>query len=91
MATLHLIIQGKVQGVFYRASTRKMAKELGITGWVRNTPEGYVEIMAHGVDEQVKQFVEWCKKGPSRARVDQVKTENVEEKYFKEFIILRYK
>jgi len=72
MRTVHLLIKGKVQGVFYRASAKEKADELGITGWVKNTPAGFVEALACGDDNDVQQFVEWCKKGPSNAVVDDV-------------------
>lgn len=88
MATLHLIIQGKVQGVFYRVSARKKAIEIGISGWIKNTPEHHVEVMAHGTDEQLQKFIEWCKDGPSKARVDNLITEKAAEQHFDEFKIL---
>ncbi|MEO5995071.1 MAG: acylphosphatase [Chitinophagaceae bacterium] len=88
MATLRLIIQGKVQGVFYRVSARKTARQIGITGWVKNTPERHVEILASGTIEQLQNFVEWCKKGPSDARVEKVNTEDAAEQHFDEFKIL---
>ncbi len=72
MRTVHLVIKGKVQGVFYRASAKEKAEDLGITGWVKNTREGFVETVASGDDKAVQQFIEWCKKGPSNARVDDV-------------------
>ena len=72
MRTVHLVIKGKVQGVFYRASAKDRAEDLGITGWVKNTREGFVETVASGDDKAVQQFIEWCKKGPSNARVDDV-------------------
>jgi acylphosphatase len=54
MATLHLIIQGKVQGVFYRVSARKKALEIGISGWIKNTPEHHVEVMAYALMNNYK-------------------------------------
>ncbi len=88
MATLHLIIQGKVQGVFYRVSARKKAIEIGISGWIKNTPEHHVEVMARGTEAQLQQFIEWCKQGPPKARVDNIITEKAAEHYFDEFKIL---
>lgn len=88
MAAAHLIIQGKVQGVFFRVSAKKQADLIGIIGWVQNTKEGHVEVMAQGTEEQVKQFVEWCKRGPSRARVDNVLISHATEQPLKEFKIL---
>ena len=54
MPTVHLIIKGRVQGVFYRATARKVAGEIGVTGWVKNTAEGNVEIVATGSKDQLK-------------------------------------
>ena len=79
MPTLHLLIQGKVQGVFYRASAKEMASCLGLTGWVKNTREGDVEIIATGNTGPLDQFRKWCHKGPPDARVSQVVERYLEE------------
>ena len=72
METVHLIISGKVQGVFYRQSAKKKAEELNINGWIKNTLEGNVEAMISGEKSDLDRFVEWCKSGPERAVVDEV-------------------
>lgn len=72
MRTVHLRIKGKVQGVFYRATAKDVAEETGIKGWVKNTPEGDVEIVASGEDGQLEKFIAWCREGPPRARVTDV-------------------
>ncbi len=72
MPTVHLLITGKVQGVFYRAGTQEKAMELGLSGWVKNTVEGHVEAMVSGSEEKVAQFIDWCRQGPSRAQVTDV-------------------
>lgn len=77
-STLHIIVKGKVQGVFYRASAKKVARQLGLTGWVRNMPEGTVEIMAQGPAAQLQQFTAWCKEGPAGAKVQEVHAAAVE-------------
>jgi acylphosphatase len=69
----HLIISGRVQGVFFRAETRRTAQSLGVNGWVRNRPEGTVEAVFEGSDEAVKKAVEWCRTGPPMAKVDDVR------------------
>ena len=80
METVHLVIKGKVQGVYYRASAKEKANELGIKGWIKNTPGGDVEIMAGGNKEQLEKFIEWCRRGPKHAEViDVVVTEGEEE------------
>jgi len=69
---VHLIIKGYVQGVFFRASTRDIANSLGLTGWVRNMPDGNVEAVFEGKGEQVQKAVRWCYKGPYGAAVTDV-------------------
>lgn len=68
----HLIIEGRVQGVFFRDSARRQALSIGVTGWVRNRPDGTVEAVVEGPVDRVGQFVAWCRRGPSAARVDRV-------------------
>ena len=75
MVRAHLIVRGGVQGVFFRACTRDEAERLGVTGWVRNRPEGTVEVLLEGVEEEVDRIVEWCRQGPPIARVDEVSVE----------------
>jgi acylphosphatase len=72
MRCVHLLIQGKVQGVFYRVSTKETADKLNITGTVRNTNDGNVEIVAVGNNKNINEFIEWCKHGPPRANVSDV-------------------
>jgi acylphosphatase len=72
MPTIHLVIKGKVQGVFYRANTKKKAEELGISGWVKNTAEGNVELMATGSDDTLEAFKAWCHIGPQKALVTEL-------------------
>lgn len=69
---VHLIIKGYVQGVFFRASTRDIANSFGLTGWVRNMPDGNVEVVFEGAEEQVQKAVKWCHKGPYGATVTDV-------------------
>lgn len=57
----HLFIEGKVQGVFFRASAKEQADKLGLNGWVRNLSDGSVEIQVEGEKETLKRFLEWCK------------------------------
>ncbi len=66
---VHLIIEGRVQGVWFRESTRQEAVSLGVTGWVRNRRGGTVEVVAEGAEERVKKLVLWCHKGPPAATV----------------------
>jgi len=89
MPTVHLIIKGRVQGVFFRATAKDVADETGVVGWVKNTKEGHVEIMASGKEEALQKFIAWCKIGPQKAIVNDVATRRVEEKKFKNFQIVR--
>jgi acylphosphatase len=68
----HLLIRGKVQGVFFRESTRQKALELSLAGWVRNLQTGDVEAVAEGESPKLEQWIEWCRKGPPLARVSEV-------------------
>jgi acylphosphatase len=71
---MHVIVTGRVQGVFFRARTKTMAESLNLTGWVRNLPDGSVEAIFEGRNEDIQAMVEWCKKGPSYAVVEDVQT-----------------
>ena len=75
MKTQHLLIQGRVQGVWFRASMRREAERLGVTGWVRNTADGAVEAVVQGPAEAVDALVEWARSGPPMARVDGITIE----------------
>ena len=68
----HLIIEGRVQGVWFRDSTRNEATRLNLTGWVKNRFEGNVEVVVEGPREKVKKLIEWCHHGPPAARVTMV-------------------
>ena len=65
-------IQGRVQGVFFRQTTVEMARSLGITGWVKNCPDGSVEAFFEGEKNEVEKAVDWCYQGPPAAQVNHV-------------------
>lgn len=71
---IHLVVRGRVQGVFFRASAQREARQLGLTGWVKNRKDGAVELLAEGEEDRVKDFLAWAQHGPSTARVDKVET-----------------
>lgn len=68
----HIFITGKVQGVTFRSSTRRKARKSGVTGWVRNLPDGRVEAVLEGEERDVKKVINWCHTGPTLARVEKV-------------------
>jgi len=86
---LSILVSGHVQGVFYRASARTKAEELGITGFVQNLPDGKVYIEAEGSDENLDRFKTWCAEGPPRAQVEQVEIKEGELRNYKSFGVLR--
>lgn len=65
-----VVVSGRVQGVAFRNSTQRTAVELGVKGWVRNLPNGDVEGCFEGEEVAVRQLVDWCRRGPSAARVE---------------------
>ena len=72
VAQLLARVAGRVQGVYYRASTQEQARALGLRGWVRNLPDGRVELRAQGTRGRVEALLAWCRKGPPSARVASV-------------------
>lgn len=79
MSCRHYIVEGRVQGVFFRVSTRDRAHEIGLQGWVRNLPDGRVETVACGNETQLGSFELWLKQGPDLALVSEVKIESWSE------------
>jgi len=74
MKRLHLKIHGRVQGVFFRAGTQAQGERLGLSGWVRNTSDGGVEVVAEGPHEILEIFLAWCQHGPPAAQVENVES-----------------
>lgn len=70
-----IIVSGRVQGVYFRSSARDYAHQLGLTGWVRNCPNGSVEALVEGEQNQLRKFITWCHSGPPSARVTNVTIE----------------
>ncbi len=71
-SAVHIMVHGRVQGVFFRASTQTRALELSLVGWVRNLPDSWVEIHAEGDQENLELLIEWCRQGPPSAKVTRV-------------------
>ena len=86
---VHLFILGRVQGVFFRENTKKKAKELKLTGWVRNLEDKRVEILAEGEKENIEDLIEWIKKGSFLAKVENIEINWQDyKKEFKDFQII---
>ena len=87
--TVHLIVEGHVQGVFYRANTQEKGKELGLKGTVKNLHSGSVEIYATGADETLTELIEWCWEGPPYSKVTNVQVNRLPEvQNFTSFTVL---
>ena len=71
----HVFVSGRVQGVYFREETRRLARSLGATGWVRNRADGRVEAVFEGDEARVRRLIDWCHSGPSHARVQGVAVE----------------
>jgi Acylphosphatases len=89
MQTFVINVSGKVQGVYYRQSAKQKAQELGVTGFVKNLPDGSVLLVATGHSKQLNALVEWCRKGPPAARVTNVDVKEGDPQYFDSFTISR--
>jgi len=89
MKHYHIRVHGRVQGVFYRANTLRLAMELGLTGWVKNEPDGSVFISAEGLPQSLDRLIEWCEHGPEYARVSRVDYHETKLMNFNSFRIIR--
>ncbi|HEX2729866.1 MAG TPA: acylphosphatase [Rubrobacteraceae bacterium] len=69
---VHVYVSGSVQGVFFRESARKKAKEFGLTGWIENLPDGRVEAVFEGSPQDVRSMTQWCEQGPPHATVEDI-------------------
>ncbi len=85
----HVYISGRVQGVFFRNTTKKKAKELGINGWVKNLDDGRVEAVFEGDEEKLNEMLDFCEEGPRLARVDDVEVSSEEPENIDGFEVIR--
>ena len=90
LQTVEINVSGRVQGVFYRQSTKEKALELGIKGKVMNLDDGNVKIIATGTKEQLNKLADWCKTGPPKARVTNVDVQELSLQSFENFSIVRF-
>ncbi|MDD5470162.1 MAG: acylphosphatase [Candidatus Peribacteraceae bacterium] len=88
MAAKLFKVFGRVQGVFFRSETEERARELGVTGWVRNCEDATVEVHAEGTEEQLSQLEEWLRRGPPAAQVEQVESAEVLPEHSVGFVIV---
>lgn len=89
LQTVSIIVEGLVQGVYYRQATKEKAIDSGITGEIRNKPDGTVHIIATGTETPLNQLIQWCHKGPEMAVVTGVKVEKIPLQSFKGFSIVK--
>ncbi|MBI2101872.1 acylphosphatase [Candidatus Woesearchaeota archaeon] len=85
MKCTHLIVSGRVQGVYFRANVRDKALQLGLKGYAKNLPDGNVEVVAEGNGEKIKELVDFIKKGPGVASVTGIQMKHKEPENFKNF------
>lgn len=86
---LDITIKGKVQGVSFRASTKAVADQLGVKGYITNMPDGDVFIEAEAAGQFMDMFIDWCNEGPDAARVSEVLTHEGELKNYRNFEVLK--
>ena len=87
MKCVHLIVLGRVQGVFFRYHTRSKAIELGLKGYAKNLPDGNVEVAAEGDESKLNELVDFIRKGPGNAKVTDIKINHKDIENFKSFEI----
>jgi acylphosphatase len=85
----NITVAGRVQGVFFRASTKTSADHLNIKGFVKNQPDGSVYIEAEGEENDLERFVQWCSQGPKAAKVETCDVVNGDLKAYTDFLIQR--
>lgn len=88
-AGLSLVVNGRVQGVFFRLKAKQQAEKLGLSGWVRNNPDGSVQCLAEGNKAKLQELIAWCQQGPKQAVVNEVKVswQHYTGAFNKDFII----
>lgn len=88
MACRRFVVRGRVQGVFFRATTQQTARQLGLTGWVRNLPDGGVELIACGAPARLEELERWLWQGPPSARVEEVAATDAAPETFSGFAVV---
>ncbi len=75
--SVHVLVSGRVQGVFFRSSLKATCDRLGVKGWVKNKPDGNLEALLQGQEEELEEVIRWCKRGPERAEVSRVESHDL--------------
>ncbi len=89
MKHINIKVTGKVQGVFFRASTKAVADQMGVKGFVKNEKDGSVYVEAEGEATILEMFVDWCKEGPEKAKVEHVEITDGEIKNYRNFEVVK--
>ena len=89
MKHINIIVIGKVQGVFFRASTKAVADQMGVRGLVKNEKDGSVYIEAEADKTTLEMFLDWCKEGPDKAKVENVEVVDGELKNYRNFEVVK--
>ena len=84
-----LTVHGRVQGVFYRKTAAEQAQNLGLTGWVKNNPDGTVEMVIQGEEKDLSKMIEWCWEGPKNAVVTKVEQVEISPENYSDFRVVR--
>ena len=90
MRTVYVRISGKVQGVWFRASTKQEAEKIGVTGWVKNTLDGEVEAIFQGTKEKIQLIIDWCHHGPLLSNVTNVIVKDIDPNEIYSSFSIRY-
>ena len=85
--SVHVVVSGRVQGVWYRGNTREQAQSLGLRGWVRNLRDGRVEALLCGAEDRVASMLDWMRQGPAAARVDDLQVTDCDAPGEVDFVI----
>ncbi len=89
LAGIDMVVTGKVQGVWFRGSTQSKARELGLSGWVKNNDNGTVSVQAFGKMESLNQLLQWCRSGPSHAIVTDIRYHYIDHQEMQGFVVSR--
>lgn len=90
MKTVKILIEGVVQGVFFRAFAKEQAENFGLNGYVKNLEDGRVEVVVEGYEKDVNRMIEACKRGPIHSKIRDIELEKMKHQGFEDFRIIRF-